>query len=261
MSCIDQNHYHDEELDPCHLFDTYAGADKTISKKELVENHLKFIYNLFLSGSVKGETLIHISIGSCVTEAFIAADFFKNIILLESSDCCMKTLEKWINNEPGAPEQSHFAEFACSLKGKSTEWKKHEEKARRALKKVVKWDITKENPLGAVVLPQGDCLIALYHLEFVSKGQDMYIILLKKLSSLLKIGGHLILVAVINMSYYTVGQHKFSGLKCDEEFIQKALTEAGCTIVKSETHKSHFQSPLIDYESIAYFVSRKERLV
>ncbi|OCT66975.1 hypothetical protein XELAEV_18038257mg [Xenopus laevis] len=260
MSCSEHKDYHDEEFDPCHLFDTYAGSDKTSSKEELVENPIKFLYNLLSSGSVKGELLIELTTGSAVWESFVAADFFKNIILLESSDCCIKALENWIRNEPGAVEQAHVLEFVCSLKGQSTEWKKHEEKTRRAIKQLVKWDITKENPLGTVVLPQADCLLTAYYLEVISKDQDIYINLLKKFVSLLKIGGHLILVSMINISYYTVGQHKFAALKCNEEFIRKALAKVGCTIVSSETHKGKFKSSLTDYESIAYFVSRKDRV-
>ncbi|XP_031746613.1 nicotinamide N-methyltransferase-like isoform X1 [Xenopus tropicalis] len=211
--------------------------------------------------SVKGETLMNISVDGNLSENFVAADFFNYIILLESSNPSMKALENWVRNEPGGAKQSHAAEFACSLKGQSTEWKKQEEKTRRAIKQVVKWDITKENPLGAVVLPQADCIVTLYYLELVSKDHNMYINLLKKLLSLLKIGGHLILMALINISYYTVGQHKFAALKCNEEFIQKALTEAGCSILSSETHKRDFKSLLSDYEAITYFVCCKEKAV
>ncbi|KAE8582247.1 hypothetical protein XENTR_v10020031 [Xenopus tropicalis] len=258
MSCTEQKHYHDEELDACLFFDTYFGADKTIAKKELLEEPLRFLYKLFSSGSVKGETLINISTGSDVSKNFVAADFFKNIILLESSDCCMKAIESWIRNEPGAAGQSHAAEFACSLIGQSTECKKQEEKVRRAIKQVVKWDITKENPLGAVVLPQADCIVIVYYLEAVCKDNDIYINLLKKLLSLLKIGGHLVMIAGTNSSYYMVGQHKFAALAHNEEFMQKALTEAGCTVVSTETHRRKFKSLLTDYESIAYFVCRKD---
>uniref|UniRef100_A0A803JMA2 Indolethylamine N-methyltransferase-like n=1 Tax=Xenopus tropicalis TaxID=8364 RepID=A0A803JMA2_XENTR len=261
MSCADHKDYHDEELDPCCLFDTYVGADKSISKKELLEDPLRFLYKLFSSGSVKGETLINISIGASLFENFVAIDFFKDIIVLESSDCCMKALESWLRNEPGAVEQSHVVEFVCSLKGQSTEWKKQEEKTRRTIKQIVKWDITNENPLGEVVLPQADCIVTTYYLEVVSKDHDMYINLLKKLLSHLKIGGHLAMVAVINISYYMVGQHKFAALKYNEDFIQKALMEAGCSILSSDTHKSKFESPLCDYESIAHFVCRKDRVV
>uniref|UniRef100_A0A803J686 Uncharacterized protein n=1 Tax=Xenopus tropicalis TaxID=8364 RepID=A0A803J686_XENTR len=165
MSSTEQKHYLDEHLDACLLFDTYFGADKTIAKKEMLEDPMSFLYKLFSSGSVKGETLINLSVGSDVSKTFVAADFFKNIILLESSDCCIRAIESWIRNEPGAAEQSHAAEFACSLTGQSNGCKKQEEKARGAIKQVLKWDITKENPLGAVVLPQADCMVIVYHLQ------------------------------------------------------------------------------------------------
>ncbi|KAE8582246.1 hypothetical protein XENTR_v10020030 [Xenopus tropicalis] len=117
MSCADHKDYHNEEFDPCCLFDTYIGADKTISKKEVLEDPLRFLYKLFSSGSVKGETLMNILFGASVCGNFVAVDFFKDIIVLESSDFCMKALESWLRNEPGAVEQSHAAEFVCSLKG------------------------------------------------------------------------------------------------------------------------------------------------
>eukprot|EP00079_Xenopus_tropicalis_P029660 XP_012825242.1 PREDICTED: nicotinamide N-methyltransferase-like [Xenopus tropicalis] len=261
MSGTEQKYYLDEDLDACLLFDTYFGADKTIAKKELLEDPMSFLYKLFSSGFVKGETLINLSVGSDVSKTFVAADFFKNIILLESSDSSIKAIESWIQNKPGAAEQSHAAEFACSLKGQSTGYKKQEEKARGAIKQVVKWDITKENPLGAVVLPQADCIVIVYHLEAICKDPDMYINLLKKLLSHLKIGGHLVMMAGINISYYMVGQFKFGALAHNEEFMQKAVTQAGCTVVSTETHRSKFKSPLTEYESIAYFVCRKDRVV
>ncbi|KAE8582242.1 hypothetical protein XENTR_v10020026 [Xenopus tropicalis] len=261
MSDTEQKYYLDKELDPCLHFDTYLGSEITSAKKEMLEDPLSFLYKLFSSGSVKGETLINISISADVSKTFVAADFFKHIVLLESSDSSMKAIESWIRNEPGAEDQSYAAEFVCSLKGQSTGSKEQEEKARRAIKHVVKWDLTEENPLGAVELPQADCIVTVYHMEAICKDNDMYINVLKKLLSHLKIGGHLVMMAGINMTYYMVGQYKFAALNHNEEFMQKAVTEAGCTVVSAETHIRKFESPLIDYESIAYLVCRKDRVV
>eukprot|EP00079_Xenopus_tropicalis_P031348 XP_017945119.1 PREDICTED: nicotinamide N-methyltransferase-like [Xenopus tropicalis] len=224
MSSTEQKHYLDEHLDACLLFDTYFGADKTIAKKEMLEDPMSFLYKLFSSGSVKGETLINLSVGSDVSKTFVAADFFKNIILLESSDCCIRAIESWIRNEPGAAEQSHAAEFACSLTGQRLE----------------------NNLVGVDFIST----------EFLNGPYEPNI-----LDASSAIGGHLVMVAGTNISYYMVGQHKFGALAHNEEFMQKAVTEAGCTVVSTETHSRKFKSPLTDYESVVYFVCRKDRVV
>uniref|UniRef100_A0A803K5C7 Uncharacterized protein n=1 Tax=Xenopus tropicalis TaxID=8364 RepID=A0A803K5C7_XENTR len=134
-------------------------------------------------------------------------------------------------------------------------------KTRRAIKQIVRWDITQENPLGDVVLPQADCVLSVGYLDLVSKDHEMYLKLLKQICSLLKIGGRLILIAVLNITYYMIGQHKFSALPCDEEFVRKALTSIGLIIERSGKEKNRHGSDMIDYEYMAYFVCRKEREV
>ncbi|KAG8447451.1 hypothetical protein GDO86_014802 [Hymenochirus boettgeri] len=260
MSNTEDKHYHDEEFDPCCLCETYAGYDR-LYNEDAMEEIMENVYKVLSSGCVKGDTIIDVSLGLYMFQLFIAADYFKNIILIESSDSCVDEIQKWINNEPGAVDKSHMAAFACALKGKSEGWQKQEEKARQAIKQVVKWDLTKENPLEDVVLPKADCLISCWYLELVSKDPEMYLSLQKHFSSLLKIGSHLILMSLFNMSYYTIGDHKFSSLRCNEEFVQKVLTDCGYVIESFEKHKSKLNSNLIDYDYYGCFVCRKEKEV
>ncbi|KAE8582253.1 hypothetical protein XENTR_v10020037 [Xenopus tropicalis] len=261
MASLQYKHYYDKEYDPCLLFATYIRADKDPSKEQLIEYPIKVLRHIFSSGLVKGDTLIDLTASSACQLILAAAEYFDNIILLKLCESDEREAQKWLHKEPGAIDHSHLTTFICGLKGKSTEWEEHEEKTRKAIKQIVRWDITKDNPLGDVVLAQADCVLSVGYLDFVSKDHEMYLKLLKKMCSLVKIGGHLILIAVLNITYYMIGQHKFSALTYDKEFVQKSLASNGFIIVRSGKEINRHNSDLIDYKYLAYFVSRKEREV
>ncbi|KAG8430007.1 hypothetical protein GDO86_018640 [Hymenochirus boettgeri] len=214
---------------------------------------------VFHAGSVKGDTIIDISSGLFMFQLYVAADYFQNIIMIESSDWSVEEIQKWIKNEPDAVDTSHMAAFACALKGKSTGWKEQEDKLRNAIKQAVKWDISQENPLGSVTLPRADCLISFLYLECVCKDHNMFRQLLKQFSSLLKTGGHLILVTCINITYYTVGQHGFSAMNFDEKFVRNTLEDTGFMVKSSDKLQKKFDNDLTDYEYIECILSIKQR--
>eukprot|EP00079_Xenopus_tropicalis_P029657 XP_012825239.1 PREDICTED: indolethylamine N-methyltransferase-like [Xenopus tropicalis] len=238
MDSLQYKHYYDKEYDPCLFFATYIGADKDPSKEQLIEYPIKVLRDIFSSGSVKGDTLIELTASSAHILILAAADYFDNITLLQLCESDEREAQKWLNKEAGAIDHSHLTTFICGLKGKCTEWEEHEEKTRRAIKQIVRWDITKDNPLGNVALAQADCVLSGGYLDLVSKDHEMYLKLLKQMCSLVKIGGHLILIVVLNMTYYMIGQHKFSTLTYDEELVQKSLASNGFIIVRSGKEKT-----------------------
>ncbi|CAJ0967704.1 unnamed protein product [Ranitomeya imitator] len=82
--------------------------------------------------------------------------------------------------------------------------------------------------MDPIVLPPADCIISAWLLDVISKDQDDNIRYLKKVAGLLKLGGHMILLGDLNTTYYTIGKRKFHILNYDdEEFVRKALVEAG----------------------------------
>ncbi|KAG8447455.1 hypothetical protein GDO86_014806 [Hymenochirus boettgeri] len=263
MSVTECKYNDNEESDTCCLCKKYAGYNRLYNEdgtEDMMENIVMGDYKFsFHAGSVKGDTIIDVNLCLFRFPLFVAADYFKNIIKIESSDCSVEEIQKWIKKEPGAVDKSHLAMLACALKGKSTGWKEQEDKLRGAIKQIIKWDIEEENPLGSVVLPQVDCLISVVYIESVCKDHNKYFKVLKHFSSLLKTGGHLILIAPINTTYYTVGQHKFSVLKCDEVFVQKAVGDTGFIVKSTDRIERKCNYVLADYEYLACIVAYKER--
>ncbi|XP_075462681.1 indolethylamine N-methyltransferase-like [Ascaphus truei] len=190
-----------------------------------------------------------------------ACDFFKEINVIEFTDANIREFEMWWNMEPGAADWSHIAKIVCDLEGKSEGWDGKEDKARRAVKRVVKCDLTKDNPSEPVVLSQMDCLLCMYVLQVVSKDHQAYRNNLKKLASMLKTGGHMLLVGTYNNSCYMIGEQKFFSLSYDEEFIREAVCDAGFIIENLEALPTKKSSNISDYDQVMFMIARKEREV
>uniref|UniRef100_A0A8C5R7E1 Nicotinamide N-methyltransferase n=1 Tax=Leptobrachium leishanense TaxID=445787 RepID=A0A8C5R7E1_9ANUR len=255
MTSVPLKDYHDEEHDGRVLIQTYVGADKTDTKLEFMHYPMQFIYKIFSSGLVKGSTVMNFCIGPTIAQHMILADFFDEIYLFDSSDANLQEVTRWLNGDDGALDWSHSAMFACELKNERAQWKEQQEKVRRAIKQVLKFDITTDEPLGSAALLPVDCVFTAFYLE-VSKDFHSYLRNLKKISSLLKVGGHLVLIFTSDPS---LNQHKFGVLKLSEQSVKKALQDAGCNITLWETYESKLNSHLLDHEYLVSAVACKDR--
>ncbi|XP_075462663.1 nicotinamide N-methyltransferase-like [Ascaphus truei] len=254
-------HYHDEEFDPKRLLEIYFCDENYHLIEELVDYPLKQLHETFSSGRVRGDTLIDISLGPTVYHLLSASDIFKEIIVIEFTEPNIEEFEKWLKKDPGAADWSYAAKALCELEGNRNGWQVKEDKVRRAVKQIVKWDVTKDNPLDPVVLPQVDCVLSLWCLNNISRDKEAYRSNLRKCASLLNIGGHLLLFVGINMTYYKLGEHRFFILPYDEKFLREALRDAGYVIENIDVLPSKKGCDMLDYEHLAYVIARKEREV
>ncbi|XP_075462665.1 nicotinamide N-methyltransferase-like [Ascaphus truei] len=254
-------HYHDEEFDPKAFVDTYFCGKMFSLIDEIVDYPLKKLHETFSSGRVKGDTLIDISSGASVYQLLSASDIFKEIIVVEFTEPNIQEFDQWIKKDPGAADWSYAAKALCELEGNREGWQVKEDKVRRAVKQVVKWDVSKVKPLDPVVLPQVDCVLSLWCLHKISRDKEAYRSNPRKCASLLNIGGHLLLFGVFNMTYYKIGEHKFFFLTFDEKFLREALKDAGYVIENMDVLPSRKGCDLCNYESVVYVIARKEREV
>ncbi|XP_075462664.1 nicotinamide N-methyltransferase-like [Ascaphus truei] len=254
-------HYHDDEFDPKAFVDTYFSGKNFSLIDEIVDYPLKQLRETFSSGRVRGDTLIDISSGASVYQLLSASDIFKEIIVVEFTEPNVQEFEKWLKKDPGAADWSYAAKALCELEGNREGWQVKEDKVRRAIKQVVKWDVCKDNPLDPVVLPQVDCVLSLWCLHKISGDKEAYQSNLRKFASQLNIGGHLLLFELLNMTYYKLGEHKFFILTFDDKFLIEALRDAGYVIENNDVLPSRKGCDLLDYESVMYVIARKEREV
>ncbi|XP_056397743.1 indolethylamine N-methyltransferase-like [Hyla sarda] len=220
-----------------------------------IENFVK----AFRPGHIRGDVLLDLSLGSLVHHLYAPSEFFKHIIILKVRDRCILELKRWLNTRTGAFEWGHATKIHVDLEGKSIELQDKEGKVREAAQHVAKCDLNKENIMDPVILPPADCIISVALLDAISKDKDDYIRYLRKISQLLKPGGHLMLVGVLDETYFTVGKDKFHALTYDEDFARKTLVAEGFIIDICVSKKATGISPLVDHKAVLFISAHKEK--
>ncbi|XP_063813281.1 nicotinamide N-methyltransferase-like [Pseudophryne corroboree] len=207
---------------------------------------------------IGGDTLIDISAGHVLSQLFAVRLFFKEIIIIEYNDQCINGVRKWMNKDPDAHDWSYSSKAVKELENSSESYQDIEAMTRRKIKCIDKCDLSKENPTSPVELPKADCAISFQTLDAVSKDHNAFRRNLKNLSSLLKAGGNLVLLADIGCSYFTDGHDKYFTLNYDEAFLKQALKDEGFTIKCNEKVGGESTSDLYGLKKIMFVVAEKQ---
>ncbi|XP_075696825.1 nicotinamide N-methyltransferase-like [Rhinoderma darwinii] len=214
---------------------------------------------VFAVGHINGEILIDLSIGSFIHHLYSASEFFKNIIVLKVNNRCIMELKRWVDVRTGAFYWGHTSALHQETEENSDQFENGEGKVRSAIQHVVKYDLEKENMTEPLVLPPADCVISTFLLDVISKDQDDYIRYLRKISRLLKPGGCLILIGVLDITYFTVGKDKLHGFAYDEDFARKALVGEGFIIDYCKVKERTAVSDITNYKSVIFIAAHKDK--
>lgn len=132
-----------------------------------------------------------------------------------------------------------------------------EEKVRRAVRRVLKCDVTQANPLAPLEVPQACCVTSLFCLEAACPDLRTYRQAVKSIGTLVKPGGHLVMLVALKAHFYVVGQHRFFCLPLEQETVQSAVREAGFEIKRSELSTAQWSRGLTDNSEIYTLVAQK----
>ncbi|XP_075700147.1 nicotinamide N-methyltransferase-like [Rhinoderma darwinii] len=223
--------------------------------KFLIEN----LRQVFTVGHINGDILVDLSLSSIVHHLYSACEFFKNIIVLKVNNRCIMELKRWVDERTGAFYWGHTTTILQEKEENSDQCQDQETKLRSAIQHVVKYDLEKENMTEPLVLPPADCVISVWILDAISKGQDDYIRYLRKFSRLLKPGGHLIIIGSEGTTYFTVGKNKFHAFTYNENFIRKVLVGEGFIIDYCNVKERMAVSDITDYKSTILIAAHKEK--
>ncbi|CAJ0932746.1 unnamed protein product [Ranitomeya imitator] len=252
--------YHEDGFDTRQNLEHYFSNKPEIDfGEDSIIFPLENLTKTFAEGHIKGDILIELSASSAIHHLYAVCEFFKHIIILKANDRCIMELNRWMHERTGAFEWDHAAKHHADIEGKSDKFQDKDGKLRTALRHVVKCNIEKENIVEPISLPPADCVIIAWFLEFISKNQDEFKNHLRKVSKLLKPKGHLIIFAILDATYITMGKDKFHMLKYDEDFVRKAVVEIGFAIDTRKVKKRTVVSDLTDYKGVLFIVAHKEK--
>ncbi|XP_045872830.1 nicotinamide N-methyltransferase [Meles meles] len=235
----------------------YNFGSKHSAENEILRHLLKNLFKIFCLDGVKGDLLIDIGSGPTIYQLLSACESFKEIIATDYTDQNLRELQKWLKKEPGAFDWSPVVTYVCELEGNRAKGPEKEEKLRRAVRQVLKCDVTQSQPLGAVSLPAADCVLSTLCLDAACPDLPAYRAALRNLGSLLKPGGFLVVVDALKSSYYMIGEQRFSSLCLGREAIEAAVREAGFSIEWFEVICQSYSSSMCDNEGLFSLVGRK----
>ncbi|KAM4053435.1 nicotinamide N-methyltransferase-like [Anomaloglossus baeobatrachus] len=252
-------HYPSHEANVKMLLQEYFYQNAPYSfYKESTMNMLRCFYKVFSSGLISGKTLIDISLGPIIVHLLSVCEFVEEISILKCNDASITELELWRNKDPEAFDWTHTSKLFMELKEANRDgWQDAEEMLRRKMIHIVKCDFSKTNPTNPFALPRADCVTCIWALEVISRDHEEYRIILRKMSNLLKLGGHLLIYTDINASYFMIGQDKYHLLTCDDDFFRKAITEEGFAIVQYDNIEREALTDRLDHEKKAFIVACK----
>ncbi|XP_075704848.1 indolethylamine N-methyltransferase-like [Rhinoderma darwinii] len=252
-------HYPSHEVNTKKLLQDYFSHHTPYSIfKESTFNLLRCCHKVFSSGLVSGKTLIDISLFPIIVHLLSVCEFFEEISILELNDASIKDLELWRNKDPEAFDWTHTSKLCMELKGMNRDgWQDTEEMLRKKLKHIVKGDFSKNNLTNPYALPRADCVTCIWGLQITSRDHEEYKTNLRKVSNLLKLGGHLLIYANINASYFKIGEDKYHLLNFDDNFLRKTLTDEGFAVVHYEIMEREADTDCLDHDQKAFVVACK----
>ncbi|NXC23047.1 NNMT methyltransferase, partial [Corythaeola cristata] len=223
--------FYQKSFDPReYLKEFYGFSDSRGQPNAVLTQNLRSLLRMFSLDGLTGNTLIDVGCGPTIYQLLSACERFQEIIALDCTDQNRRELEKWLRNEEGAFDWSPVVKYVCELEGDREKWAEKEEKLSKKVRRVLKCDVTKANPVGPVSLPPADCIISTFCLEAACKDLGNFRSALSNISGLVKPGGHLVLLTALGESYYAFNEQVFSCLRLGRGDVEAAVTGAGFAV-------------------------------
>ncbi|CAI5795390.1 nicotinamide N-methyltransferase-like [Podarcis lilfordi] len=238
------------------MYYSFSKEDGTQENRALTFYLQKF-HKTFTVDGVKGDTLIDIGSGPTIYQFLSSCGSFREIIATDYTDQNREEIKRWLKKDPEAFDWSQVLKYVCELEGDREKWVEKGEKVRSTIRRVLKCDVTQVNPLAPLVVAQASCVTSTFCLDSACKDVTTYLAALKNVGSLVKPGGHLVLLVALGASFYMVGQHPFFCLYLEKETVDRAVTEAGFDILWSEGAKNSYSPIHSDCKTVYFLVAQK----
>ncbi|XP_029429238.1 phenylethanolamine N-methyltransferase isoform X1 [Rhinatrema bivittatum] len=222
---------------------------------------LRCLAEAFRTGKVHGHTIIDIGSGPTIYQLLSSTDHFEEIIMTDFLEVNREVLRKWLQAEPNSFDWSPYIKHTCSLEGKGEHWKDKERKLREKVKRVLPIDIHQLKPLGSAVTEPVDALVSTFCLEAASPDQESFQQALENVTTLLKPGGHFLMIGALEESFYLAGEAKLLVVPVTEEEVKEAFTKSGYKICDFRTYvmPSSLKIGVDDVRGIFFMHAQKKR--
>ncbi|XP_015394616.2 phenylethanolamine N-methyltransferase [Panthera tigris] len=199
---------------------------------------LSCLAQTFATGEVSGHTLIDIGSGPTIYQLLSACTHFEDITMTDFLEVNRRELGLWLREEPGAFDWSMYSQHVCLIEGKGEPWQEKERQLRARVKRVLHIDVHQPQPLGAGSLAPlpADALVSAFCLEAVSPDLASFQRALDHITTLLRPGGHLLLIGALEESWYLAGEARLVVVPMCKEKVVEALVRSGYEVRDLRTY-------------------------
>ena len=141
-------------------------------------------------------------------------------------------------------------------------WQEKERQLRARVKRILPIDVHQPQPLGAgglAPLP-ADALVSAFCLEAVSPDLASFQQALDHITTLLRPGGHLLLIGALEESWYLAGEATLAVVPVREEEVREALVRSGYEVrdLRTYTMPAHLRTGVDDVKGIFFTWAQKK---
>ena len=255
-----------EEFDPKGFLSTFCDSpvENPNSAFAFYRERLHRFYRRYSSKwNNKTARLLEFGGGPVIATLISAAPYVNEITFAAHTESERKEIELWKNGEQGAHDWNlHFKDIVYKVEHIAGDdaWREREELLCKRISSIIACDLLCDYPL-AVKQEPFEIVSTSLCLESACATYIQYKEGIKKLVSLLKPGGYLLMIIVERETFYVDGKKKWSTLYLTLEQVEEALAEAGTTIIVAEREPAsmeYIQNPVVaDGKGFAFVTAQK----
>uniref|UniRef100_A0AAY4ADX7 Phenylethanolamine N-methyltransferase n=1 Tax=Denticeps clupeoides TaxID=299321 RepID=A0AAY4ADX7_9TELE len=197
---------------------------------------LSCLHKAFTEGDIDGDLLVDIGSGPTLYQVMSGCEVFRRVILTDFLEVNRKELKTWLGGGSGSLDWTPYLEYVCQLEGRSSSAASDKaSRLRSAVTDVLPIDVHRQQPLASGALPPtgADCLVSCFCLESVSPDVASFNRALGNISTLLRLGGHLLLIGALGESFYLGGPGlQIPVVPLDEAQVCNSLKATGFALVQ-----------------------------
>jgi hypothetical protein len=218
------------KFNPLDYLEEYYTDDDADPENEFL---LNFFHNVY-GQMPKQKTLLEVGGGPVIYPLISASSKVDEIVFSEFIEENRQAVKNWIQKDPSAFDWSPYFKMIAEMECTSPEMV--EERLRSRIKKIIKCDITKPNPLAPVAKKNFDVLSINFCPESITDDEKSYAEWMKNIVSLLKPSGIIVMTLIRNARYYDSGDTKFAACPVDENGVSDVLRALGCRITRIKSY-------------------------
>ncbi len=199
---------------------------------------LRFYHDTFARLG-NGLRLLEIGGGPTIYQLISASRRAREIVFTDYLEGNLAEVRGWLGQAPGAFDWTRYLERVARLEnGGAPDPSALAARVRDRIKRLLRCDLTRDNPLEPEALSGFDVVSSAFCLEGITQDRRSFAVFLRRLATLVRAGGMLLATVVRDSEAYKVGASWFPACPLDEGTLTRALESSGFGDVRIHSRRT-----------------------